>query len=121
MAPRCSKGRFLLQKKIETETEVSSGAANCHTKSPTGNIESTSSSASIIANKVSGKTSPQNIVRRFQEPRESKMVIEETERFILNRIRSIKKFNHSTKDELARLFYTPDLFFNVSARAPLLL
>ena len=38
----------------------------------------------------------------------TKMVIEETERSILNRIRSIKEFNHSTKDELARLFYTPD-------------
>ena len=39
---------------------------------------------------------------------ESKMVIEDTERSILNRIRSIKDFSHAMKDELVRLFYTPD-------------
>ena len=44
----------------------------------------------------------------IEDTERSKMVIEDTERSILNRIRSIKDFSHAMKDELVRLFYTPD-------------
>ena len=81
--------------------------------------------ATIAAPKSSGsfktrvrrKTRPEHIEPKEQiEPSvsvksrgtESKMVIEDTERSILSRIRSIKDFSHSMKDELVRLFYTPD-------------
>ena len=48
------------------------------------------------------------VIEKTERSIQSKMVIEETERSILNRIRSIKEFNHSMKDELVRLFYTPE-------------
>ena len=62
--------------------------------------------SSAPLDKSSALLPPQSLDVPSSNRTESRMIVEETEKSILNRIRSTREFNHSMKDDLARLFHS---------------